>query len=210
MTRIDELTDSEVARIARRFPETRDADPAWDYCGGRRLVLERVRRARLLRVQDPALFNAVEQGQLSLGDALHVARNLCSRGRPCAYCAEWRAAISGEQQEHEQQEQEAPKSRPRWQYPIDDSAYEELFGRQRGRCGICAKPPEEGKRLFVDHDHETGFVRGLLCNRCNVGIGMLGDTDADLRRAYWYLEEPPAAELWKNREPAPGAERWVS
>jgi hypothetical protein len=42
--------------------------------------------------------------------------------------------------------------------------------------------------LVVDHDHETGEVRGLLCNRCNTGLGFFADNRGYMRRALTYLE----------------------
>jgi len=42
-----------------------------------------------------------------------------------------------------------------------------MFQRQRGRCAICGWKPRPGRRLYVDHDHKTGRVRGGLCYRCN-------------------------------------------
>jgi len=54
-----------------------------------------------------------------------------------------------------------------------------LAREQEFRCAICRAEPETGRRLAVDHDHETGAVRGLLCRRCNMAIGAFGD-DVDL------------------------------
>lgn len=48
-----------------------------------------------------------------------------------------------------------------------------------GNCEICGL---HFKKLHYDHDHDTGLFRGWLCNRCNVGVGMLGD-DVDIVRA---------------------------
>jgi len=55
---------------------------------------------------------------------------------------------------------------------------------QKGRCVIC----QEELPLCIDHDHETGKVRGLLCRLCNAGIGMLRESPEVLRRAIAYLE----------------------
>lgn len=52
-------------------------------------------------------------------------------------------------------------------------------------CDICGS---SGK-LVVDHDHRTLKIRGVLCNRCNVGIGMLNDSVDLLMKAAWYLEK---------------------
>src|SRR2546423_5792224 len=50
--------------------------------------------------------------------------------------------------------------------------YDEMLAAQEGGCAICGEAPEEGKILHIDHDHETGLVRGLLCQRCNHGLGL--------------------------------------
>lgn len=62
-----------------------------------------------------------------------------------------------------------------------------LFDIHSGVCDLCGGPPT-GRRLVIDHDHETGQFRGLLCGRCNRGLGAFGDTLEGLRRAVSYLE----------------------
>jgi hypothetical protein len=65
----------------------------------------------------------------------------------------------------------------------------------KGRCGICGilmKVPEnrQGQSLqvvAVDHDHDTGIVRGLLCNACNKGLGLFRDSIENLEKAKEYL-----------------------
>ncbi len=50
--------------------------------------------------------------------------------------------------------------------------YEEMHTAQGGVCKICERPePVSGRRLAVDHNHETGKVRGLLCTKCNTTAG---------------------------------------
>ena len=51
-------------------------------------------------------------------------------------------------------------------YGLTEADYEMMFRQQSGRCAICQKESER-RRLCVDHDHESGVVRGLLCDRCN-------------------------------------------
>ena len=69
---------------------------------------------------------------------------------------------------------------------IDD--YNQMFTEQEGKCGCCGKHQVElNKRLAVDHDHDTGEVRGLLCTDCNVSIGKLGDNTQGLEQALRYL-----------------------
>jgi hypothetical protein len=72
-------------------------------------------------------------------------------------------------------------------YGLSPADHAALMERQGGRCAICDKPPPPNRRLHVDHDHETGRVRGLLCNGCNSGLGALGDDEAGLLRALAYL-----------------------
>lgn len=71
-------------------------------------------------------------------------------------------------------------------YGITVADLEALTLRQDGKCGVCDK---RKKRMVVDHDHKTGFVRGLLCVSCNVGLGLLGDTRSGLMRALKYLKQ---------------------
>jgi hypothetical protein len=68
--------------------------------------------------------------------------------------------------------------------------YDAMFAAQGGRCAICHKTERESAtkgRLAVDHSHETGQIRGLLCTRCNTAIGMLGDDVAGVWAALDYL-----------------------
>lgn len=76
-------------------------------------------------------------------------------------------------------------------YRITDEQYEQLFQSQNGCCAICG----EEKRLVIDHDHDTRRIRGLLCQRCNTGLGKLGDSLEKLMRAVDYLKKGPASGL---------------
>jgi len=74
-------------------------------------------------------------------------------------------------------------------YGISADRYDRLLKDQRGICAICGCGPEKSANgvLGVDHCHETGRIRGLLCSRCNSAIGQLGDTVVGLMRAVCYL-----------------------
>jgi hypothetical protein len=69
-----------------------------------------------------------------------------------------------------------------------EDAFDRLNEEQGGVCAICEQPCRTGKRLAVDHDHQTGHVRGLLCRTCNSGIGLLNDDPDLLRKAADYIE----------------------
>ena len=80
-------------------------------------------------------------------------------------------------------------------YGISPEQYEVLHEAQDGVCAIC-KEPETARyqgtlrRLSVDHCHESGKVRGLLCGRCNQSIGRMRDSPALLEEAARYLRNP--------------------
>lgn len=63
-----------------------------------------------------------------------------------------------------------------------------LAEQQGGKCAICRTTPQSIGELLVDHNHQTGEVRGLLCIACNTGIGHLKDSPDVLRNAVSYLE----------------------
>lgn len=87
-------------------------------------------------------------------------------------------------------------------FAITPAEYEAILQEQGGGCGICGKPPRDGKRLAVDHDHQSGFVRGLLCFYDNKRV--LGARSADvIIRTAAYVTNPPARRVIGDRV-APG------
>lgn len=76
----------------------------------------------------------------------------------------------------------------RYGITLDD--FTALIERQGGGCAICgsATPTGNHGRLVVDHDHETGAVRGVLCGDCNAIIGLAKESAARLRAAADYIE----------------------
>lgn len=75
-------------------------------------------------------------------------------------------------------------------YGITAEQYDALYEAQGGVCAICRRANGKTKRLAVDHDHETGEVRGLLCGPDNLMIGRL--RVAGMVRALEYVHNPPA------------------
>jgi len=74
-------------------------------------------------------------------------------------------------------------------YGINSTGYSQTLEDQDNHCSICGKTPEEnGKRLAVDHNHNTGKVRGLLCSSCNTAVGLFDDSPDNCIRAAAYLE----------------------
>lgn len=91
-------------------------------------------------------------------------------------------------------ESQAPafqKAQLKWvlknKYGITVQEFEEMLAEQRGVCAICGGLPKVHSRLFVDHCHRSGAVRGLLCNTCNAGLGQFGDRVDLLISALEYL-----------------------
>ena len=73
-------------------------------------------------------------------------------------------------------------------YGIAGDEYDKLLESQKGHCALCGMSPKDNrKRLAVDHNHVTGKVRGLLCDRCNKGLGNFKDNIEVLKKAIKYL-----------------------
>lgn len=73
-------------------------------------------------------------------------------------------------------------------YGISDIDYNRAWLAQSGKCLICAKKCASANLLCVDHDHETGKVRGLLCKKCNVAISLLRDSQDIFESLQAYLQ----------------------
>jgi hypothetical protein len=81
-------------------------------------------------------------------------------------------------------------------YGITQEDYMLMLEAQKGVCKICGNPPrlkdhkvnkDNSTYLHVDHDHTTGRVRGLLCGRCNKGLGQFRDNPEFLAKAALYV-----------------------
>ncbi len=78
------------------------------------------------------------------------------------------------------------------EYDMTPDEHARMEREQGGVCAICGRPPTGGlrtKRLFVDHDHTTGAVRGLLCTACNNALGQFQDSQEILDKAKAYLQK---------------------
>lgn len=78
-------------------------------------------------------------------------------------------------------------------YGLTPEEYWALYEAQGGRCAIRGcHATGKTKRLGVEHDHETGFIRGLACSTHNTWFGRAGDDPAVFDSAASYLRDPPA------------------
>jgi hypothetical protein len=76
-------------------------------------------------------------------------------------------------------------------YGVTEDWYRETLKDQQFACAICGADEPKGNgnlHFHVDHDHETGQVRGLLCSPCNVGLGKFKDSPSVLQSAINYLK----------------------
>lgn len=72
-------------------------------------------------------------------------------------------------------------------YNITPEDYEVMLDQQGGVCFVC-KRDNKGRNLHVDHCHDTGMIRGLLCHHCNVALGHMQDDPILIRKLADYLE----------------------
>lgn len=84
-----------------------------------------------------------------------------------ATCAAWRA-----------QNPDNVRSLKLKQYGITAAQYDAMLTAQDGACASCGRPPTAKRRMHVDHNHDTGQVRAILCNGCNTSFGHLQEDPA--------------------------------
>src|ERR1035437_2791733 len=85
----------------------------------------------------------------------------------------------------------ARRSNLKHNYGLSEDQYDILLQTQNGHCCTCLRTPadEHHKRLFVDHNHTTRIIRGLLCSRCNSILGYSYENPETLRTLALYLEK---------------------
>jgi hypothetical protein len=86
-------------------------------------------------------------------------------------------------------------------YGLQRGQYEQLYEAQGGRCYICQRATGKTRRLSVDHDHKSGYVRGLLCRPCNSLLGHIRDDTLVAKRIVYYLNYPPAFQVLGRVKP---------
>lgn len=101
-------------------------------------------------------------------------------------------------EERQRQKDAAHEKRVGRVYGLQPGQYKLLYDFQGGRCAICTRATGASRRLSVDHDHDSGKVRGLLCRPCNSLLGHLRDDLGAAYRIAQYLKSPPAIQLGFN------------
>ena len=72
-------------------------------------------------------------------------------------------------------------------YGLSYEDWFKMWESQDGKCAICGRPFTEPSDACVDHNHETGETRGLLCTRCNLGLGYMEDSEFEIKATEYLL-----------------------
>lgn len=100
---------------------------------------------------------------------------------------------------HPQSTQEAQRRKVLKQYGITEDEYDIILFEQEDKCAICGKHKNDFEQsLCIDHIHETGEIRGLLCKQCNLGLGNFKDNVEVLQSAIKYCNSTS----WREKEQA--------
>ena len=119
-----------------------------------------------------------------------------SRQRQARYAADavHREAVKAQARAYGKKNPESKrKARLRQEFDLSLAQYESMLAAQGGGCAICGRPPRDDISLHVDHDHDSGAIRGITCFRCNNALGDLNDDPKLLARAAQYLQRHVAA-----------------
>lgn len=73
----------------------------------------------------------------------------------------------------------------RFRYRISDTVYFNLLKRSSGKCEVC----KLSKKLYIDHCHKTGVVRGMICHHCNSALGFLFDDEKIINNLFKYAKK---------------------
>lgn len=80
--------------------------------------------------------------------------------------------------------------RRKTRYGITEEQFKGFLKKQNNKCAICLKELDQDRKMFcVDHCHKTKIVRGLLCSRCNWGLGSFLDNTDSLKKAIEYINK---------------------
>jgi hypothetical protein len=116
---------------------------------------------------------------------------VANREKRLAHQREWHWANRDHVRAYDKANRQKIEERRRFtRYGITPEEHADLVERQLGSCAICGADCADSstRSLHIDHDHQTGRVRGLLCSNCNRGLGHLQDAPGILAVAIAYLE----------------------
>jgi hypothetical protein len=128
--------------------------------------------------------------------ACDIARNQAwyrkNQKRAIAHAKRWQQANAERVRDYRRQyrvdhAQQFREGHLRRVFDLTGAQYQALLDAQGGGCALCGRAPRAGRSLHVDHSHKTGVIRGLLCFRCNVGIGHFREDTLRMADAIVYL-----------------------
>lgn len=120
-----------------------------------------------------------------------------SNGFPVSWCRDCHNAYSREKSKEKPRVRTKEQQRKRClqrilaTHKLSEREYFALIEKQKRRCALCLssfKDSEERFMMVVDHNHATGKVRGILCYKCNNGLGQFNDDVFLLRNAIEYIK----------------------
>lgn len=111
-------------------------------------------------------------------DKPHRAHGLCDQ----CYLSQWRT------DNIDKVKADSRSKHLKSKYGMSEADYEDMVFLQGGSCAICGSAPADKKKLHIDHDHETGVVRGLLCHSCNWYLGKIEADLGIIQRIGTYIE----------------------
>lgn len=123
------------------------------------------------------------------GEGVRLKRKAVRQGK-----VGWRCYAADRQHPRNNRLEEVGGGRSVLRSRLGDAGFAALLAAQGGRCAICRRVVAS-KFLRVDHCHVTGVIRGLLCQRCNPGLGFFQEDPDLLNRALEYLASPPSGGL---------------
>jgi Recombination endonuclease VII len=192
---------------ARRNYRPRDTGPvtvACEFCGAKFTYVKTSGRRRMYCSPECKFAAGDATKKLRAGAQVRTcacgSTDVARVGKPvCPACRKDPRSSEGAQAKE--------RRRTLRKYGITEQVWDHLLARQHGRCAVCRTdtPGSRGESWHIDHDHVTGQVRGLLCQRCNLAIGMLGDNPDVIRAALRYVEGHRQMELFRPTGTALGS-----
>lgn len=146
------------------------------------------RRKRLPPLEDGSLWCSSCESYRPLEDFTTSGGRVVSRCKPCSNAYQKKWASENREKVRVQSAASRRKNYPIHKFGITREEYEARRDAAEG-CAICGGLNENGKALHLDHCHQTGALRGFLCENCNRGLGMFKDNPDILRSAARYLED---------------------
>lgn len=132
------------------------------------------------------LANTARAAANASGAKTYVPPKPCKNGHSLRWVASTNCVECNSDQQIKRKEI-AKTTRIKKLYGLDAEAHEKLFQDQGRACAICRTEFEQRRLIHIDHCHDTGVVRGLLCQPCNQGIGLLRHNPTILIRAVGYI-----------------------